>query len=907
MSDDLDLLEPYTPPVAIGFDLRPYQTACLAALKEGWKQFSRQLVVMEGGGGKTVVFSHAAKAEVEVGGRVLILAHTDELIDQAIEKLRRSTGLHAEKEKADEHASLLAPIVVASNQTLSRETRLLNFPDDHFTLVIQDEAHRSLAPSFLRVLNYFHFGVESLHEGWEAPAPGTPYRHKARISGWTATASRGDKRSLGEFYQHVAYEWDLLQAVRDGYLVRPIVKNIPIKLDMRGIKVSRSGGQGGDLDLGEVTTRITPFLREIAKQLAFHASTLKTVVFMPSVETARILSEALCEQGLAGGFVSGQCDDREEKIAAFRLAGPGTILCNALLLVEGFDVPDITGICLLRPTKIWNFYKQCLDTETEVLTINGWRKDILIGDLVAAFDVKTSEIKYIPASGIIRRKSEEEWCTLKSAQCDVRVTAGHRMLYDHKRKTGWKIKSAANLAALRDTNYMPCAGYYQSIGVRLTDDELRFVGWFMTDGNLHGTTKAITICQAEHQPWCQEIEKMLVGCGFKYGKSASWAKSQFKRNSRMVRYSVSRGSPRSTDKHLRGWVALEPWISKDFSFALMEVTPRQFAVLIQAIWMGDGSKAPRKFGEHRGYNITTGNQIFAERLQITAIRCGYRANVKRMIRDNPYWSIRISKRLFVRAGGKLPDRPSWKVEPATGEECWCVENELGTLITRRNGKVLIVGNCNLRGTRTLPGTIDGLESRDARLAAIARSAKPVFTILDFLWLSDRMDLICPFDLVTTKQGVKERMSVPEGGELDLVAAEILAEKDFLAALMKEAKRHAKKQSRVIDPIALAVTLGDAALATWEPLTAWDELPPTPNQLQFLSRQHIDVTNIKHRGLAQRLTFRVLQRLRSGLCSYEQIVFLSRMGIPEEKTVMLTRTQASATIEARKKELAARRG
>ena len=183
--------------------LRDYQHDCLAAIEAGWKQFNRQLCVLAGGCGKTVLFSHLAKTEVDRAGRVLILAHTDELLDQAADKLRRSTGLEAEKEKAEDHAGPYAQVVIASIQTLSREGRLRSFPDNHFTLVIVDEAHRSLSPSYLRVLNYFHFGQESLEEGWEAPPPGVPYEPRCRATGWTATASRGDKRSLGEWYQAV--------------------------------------------------------------------------------------------------------------------------------------------------------------------------------------------------------------------------------------------------------------------------------------------------------------------------------------------------------------------------------------------------------------------------------------------------------------------------------------------------------------------------------------------------------------------------------------------------------------------------------------------------------------------------------------------------------------------------------
>lgn len=570
IDDDYFQLSTDTPKL----NLRDYQHACLAAIEAGWGQFTRQLCVLAGGCGKTVLFSNLAKTEVDKGGRVLILAHTDELLDQAADKLLRSTGLAAEKEKAEDHAGPYAQIVIASIQTLSREGRLRGFTDNHFTLVIVDEAHRSLSPSYLRVLNYFHFGQESLADGWEAPPPGVPYQHRCRATGWTATASRGDKRSLGEWYQTVIYDFGLLEAVRDGWLVKPVVKNIPLKIDLKGIKISRSGGQGADLDLGEVVARITPFLREIARQFAIHAPKLKMVVFMPSIETARLLSEALTAEGLNALFVSGACPDRESKIEAFREYRGPIILCNALLVVEGFDVPDINGVCILRPTKIWSFYVQA-----------------------------------------------------------------------------------------------------------------------------------------------------------------------------------------------------------------------------------------------------------------------------------------------------------------------CV-----------------------RGTRTLPGTIDGLNDRETRLAAIAASAKPYFTILDFLWLSDRLDLVSPLDLVTTRQGVREKMAEATAGAdtVDLVSVEAMAEKDFLAALEKEAERHARKAARTIDPIAWAVSLGDTELAGWEPETKWDEMPPTKGQLDFLARHHIDVSNIRYRGLATKMTLRLLQRLRSGLASYQQMTFLKNLGFQEKDTLLLSREQASTLIDKTLAEKKARR-
>lgn len=311
----------------------------------------------------TVLFSHIASREVQRGGRVLILAHTDELLEQARDKLFRATGLISDKEKADEMASQSAKVVVASVQTLSRKTRLMGFRDDHFSLVIVDEAHRSLAESYQRILRYFHFGAHAVAEEWEMPPPDLPTIHKAKILGVTATPDRGDKRSLGEFFQGVAYEYGLLQGVRDGYLVRPIVRNVPIKIDLKGIKRI-----AGDLSAEDLAIRITPFLKAIASAIKTEAGNRKTVVFTPSVETARLVAEACRENGLLADFVSGGCTDRDHKIAAFDKGPAGSVIACAMLLVEGWDCDTASCVCILRPTKIRSMFVQAVGRTTRPLS-----------------------------------------------------------------------------------------------------------------------------------------------------------------------------------------------------------------------------------------------------------------------------------------------------------------------------------------------------------------------------------------------------------------------------------------------------------------------------------------------------------------------------------------------------------
>ncbi|MEL0098701.1 MAG: DEAD/DEAH box helicase family protein, partial [Opitutae bacterium] len=190
---------------------RPYQSAAIDAITEASKHYRKNLAVLPTGAGKTVIFSFIAQHFQPE--RTLILAHRNELIDQAIAKLHAATGIVADKEKAEFRASFDAPVVVASIQTMT--SRLERWPSDHFAHIICDEAHHSISPSWLNVLNHFK---------------------DANILGVTATPDRGDKKNLGQFYDNVAYEVDLFDLVRNGYLSPIKVFSAPLEIDLGSVK-----------------------------------------------------------------------------------------------------------------------------------------------------------------------------------------------------------------------------------------------------------------------------------------------------------------------------------------------------------------------------------------------------------------------------------------------------------------------------------------------------------------------------------------------------------------------------------------------------------------------------------------------------------------------------------------------
>lgn len=188
--------------------LRPYQEAARKSIHTEWENGRlRTLLVLPTGTGKTIVFASVAADQVRAGDRVLILAHRGELLEQAADKLQRSTGLVSAVEKAESTClDSWYRVVVGSVQTLQRTARLERFPRDYFGTIIIDEAHHSITDGYRRILDYFG---------------------SAKVLGVTATPDRGDMRNLGEVFDSLAYEYKLTDAIKDGYLCRIMAQTVP--------------------------------------------------------------------------------------------------------------------------------------------------------------------------------------------------------------------------------------------------------------------------------------------------------------------------------------------------------------------------------------------------------------------------------------------------------------------------------------------------------------------------------------------------------------------------------------------------------------------------------------------------------------------------------------------------------
>lgn len=321
-------------------ELRPYQKEAINAVMETWEQgIDRTLLILPTGTGKTVVFCNIAKNVCAAGARrVLILAHRAELLEQAGDKYEAITGMGVAIEKAQQTClDSWSNVVVGSVQSFN-EKRLERFNRDHFSHIIIDEAHHTLASTYMRVIDHFN---------------------SAKLLGVTATADRGDRRNLGDVYKNVAYEMSLRKAIEDGWLCRIQAMTLPIKMELKAPK-------RGDWSESECASAIEPYLADIAVQIKEQASDRKTVVFLPLIATAQRFCSMLNDIGMEAREVNGQSTDRAETLDWFKHAGKGSVLCNSMLLTEGWDEPSVDCVVVLRPTGVRALYVQMVGRGTRL-------------------------------------------------------------------------------------------------------------------------------------------------------------------------------------------------------------------------------------------------------------------------------------------------------------------------------------------------------------------------------------------------------------------------------------------------------------------------------------------------------------------------------------------------------------
>ena len=371
----------------MGQELRPYQQQAREHIHAEWENgHTRTLLVLPTGTGKTIVFASVAADQVRAGDRVLILAHRGELLEQAADKLQRSTGLVSAVEKAESTClDSWFRVVVGSVQTLQRTARLERFPQDYFGTIIIDEAHHAITDGYRRILDYFS---------------------GAKVLGVTATPDRGDMRNLGEVFDSLAFEYKLTDAIKEGYLCKIMAQTIPLQLDITSVTMS-----GGDYAVGDLGTALDPYLEQIAAEMARRCKSRKTVVFLPLIKTSQKFRDLLNAKGFRAAEVNGQSEDRREVLADFDV-GKYNVLCNSMLLTEGWDCPSVDCVVVLRPTKVRSLYSQMVGRGTR---LSPGKTDLLLLDFLWMTD-------------------KHELCRPADLVCEDRTVA--RQMTEHLAETG---------------------------------------------------------------------------------------------------------------------------------------------------------------------------------------------------------------------------------------------------------------------------------------------------------------------------------------------------------------------------------------------------------------------------------------------------------------------------------------
>jgi superfamily II DNA or RNA helicase len=362
------------------YEMREYQSRIIGNVQKEFAKVQRTLAVAATGTGKTVIFSTIAKDFLS-RGRVLVLAHRDELIQQACAKLRAITGILPTVEKADQYSNEESihgppPLVVSSIQT-QQTGRMNRFKPKDFSLVIADEAHHACAKSWESVLSYYGSNPN------------------CKILGVTATPDRADGEMLGKIFESVADSYTLIDAVEDGYLV-PVR---PHTVEIEGLDFSRIHTLAGDFNAGELEEAMmfeeplhgvayatieiacgleTGTLRDLlndADRAAKLAEILagkapqKALIFCVSVAHAERMAEILNRWiPESAEVVSGKLADetRAARLKAFK-KGQLRFLCNCMIATEGFDEPSIEIVVMARPTKSRSLFAQMLGRGTRPL------------------------------------------------------------------------------------------------------------------------------------------------------------------------------------------------------------------------------------------------------------------------------------------------------------------------------------------------------------------------------------------------------------------------------------------------------------------------------------------------------------------------------------------------------------
>lgn len=679
--------------------LREYQTDCLTSIETARAEgLWRVLVQAATGVGKTQIFASIPtrlrswlSTFPANDRRVLVIAHREELIDQAVHRFQQlNPGMMVSAEQGDRVASQYADVIVASIQTLTalRCRRLLRLlKHGTFRLVIYDECHHASSPTARTALVKLGFlppstgsDVESLDEApsyddihvmedslaaWDANAS------KDRLLvGFTATPNRSDGVGLGAVFQDICFSYPIRKAVTDGWLVPPVPFVIETDTSLEDVKTT-----AGDFNQKQLAAAVN---QEARNQLAVkgwqqYGEQRSTLCFTVDVAHAHALAEMFVTVGVRAVALSG-LTPKEDRRVMLRQYTEGQV----------------------------DLIANCFDRETEILSRDkGWigPSSVAVGDIVAGVVPQTGEFRWIPVTQIVARDSSERFVSIRNQTLNLRMTEGHRVLWRTRGVESWRITEAKELPTKGGPYEFRVSTWGSHLGVGLPYWDLEFLGLFATDGSLNRKRASIEIAQSARSPMCAEIERILTACRFDWRWSNRIGRTPAGELRPYRIYRIPKGNIGGALKR-RGWGRLEGWLDKSLSPRLAECRIDEFDALVNGLWIGDGLKTHRRLRPKSGIEICTADPALADSVQAWAVVRGWACSLSwhdnGPLATKPIGYLRLRKRQTVctnnrsvKTSGGNPSR----FEPLSVEPVWCVSNELGTVIARRHGRVMVTGQC----------------------------------------------------------------------------------------------------------------------------------------------------------------------------------------------------------------------
>ncbi len=428
---------------------------------------------------------------------------------------------------------------------------------------------------------------------------------------------------------------------------------------------------------------------------------MPTVLFAPDVAGSIYFAEEFTKKGVKAAHIDAKdiwyngelipsADENREMILSKFRDGEIQLLTNRWVLKEGIDLPNIA---------------HCLDLDTEILTTTGWKRHDQIqgGDLLFNLNRDTGAMEVDSVLQVVHRpvRADEKMVHIESQHLNVRVTEDHhfwvKLGYPSRGQTQscqeWHRLTGRELADRKRPFSLPLTAipsdgvFWQ--GIPLTDDEIRFVAWYVTDGYIGKKSGEIEISQAKE--YHHEIRALLTRIGFSFREYKATVKSGFKTGGIYYKFYI----PMGRRKKLHGWHYLAAYLNKEGSPLWRMMTRRQFSVFWDELMKGDGQIHVGKTKmQHKALSIN--NKPLADLLHEMATSRGFAGGLHHYVTPNGWnmYALHIRDKQWISTNPSDPRATRITLEdPKPEESVWCVSTRNGTIVTRRRGKVCITGNC----------------------------------------------------------------------------------------------------------------------------------------------------------------------------------------------------------------------